>query len=353
LLNKKTGDAHDNPTLAIDGQGYLWIFSNSHGTSRPSFIHRSANPYAIDAFELVQTTNFSYGQPWYLKDRGFVFIHTRYTQGREMFAMTSPDGRTWSEPKSLAHIAQDHYQVTTSDGKRVATVFNYHPAKGGLNARTNLYYLETHDAGGSWQTADGKVIQPPLKDVHNPALVHDFEAEGLLVYLKQVQFDQQGRPIILYLTSSGFEPGPTNGPYTWRIAKFDGAKWIDRDVTTSDHNYDYGSLYLEAGGTWRLIAPTEPGPQPYCTGGEMVMWTSSDEGRSWRKLKQLTRDSQHNHTFARQPLNAHFDFYALWADGNARAQSESSLYFTDRLGSQVWRLPRQMQDAVAKPEVLR
>ena len=56
--------------------------------------------------------------------------------------MTSRDGRTWSEPRSLANIAQGHYQVTASDGARVATAFNYHPRQGGLNARTNLYYLE-------------------------------------------------------------------------------------------------------------------------------------------------------------------------------------------------------------------
>ena len=31
LLNKKTDDAHDNPTLQIDDAGHLWIFSNAHG----------------------------------------------------------------------------------------------------------------------------------------------------------------------------------------------------------------------------------------------------------------------------------------------------------------------------------
>lgn len=349
LLNKKTGDAHDNPTLAIDGEGYLWIFSNSHGTSRPSFIHKSAAPYAIDAFELVETTNFSYGQPWYLPDRGFVFMHTRYTKGREMFCMTSPDGRNWSQPQSLAHIDQGHYQVTASDGRRVATAFNYHPAKGGLNARTNLYYLETDDAGRTWRSADGTQIDPPLKEIKNPALVEDFESQGLLAYLKQVQFDADGRPLILFLTSRGYEPGPANGPYTWRIARFDGQRWRHSEVTTSDHNYDYGSLYLEED-AWRLIAPTEPGPQPYGTGGEMVMWTSRDEGQTWTKQKQLTRDSKYNHTYSRQPVRAHGDFYALWADGHAREPSESSLYFTDREGTHVWRLPREMEGTTAEGE---
>src|SRR6201999_3133386 len=36
LLDKHTFDAHENPTLQIDGQGYLWIFSSSHGTGRPA-----------------------------------------------------------------------------------------------------------------------------------------------------------------------------------------------------------------------------------------------------------------------------------------------------------------------------
>ncbi len=31
LLDKQTSDAHDNPVIAVDGEGYIWIFSTSHG----------------------------------------------------------------------------------------------------------------------------------------------------------------------------------------------------------------------------------------------------------------------------------------------------------------------------------
>ena len=58
-----------------------------------------------------------------------------------------------------------------------------------------------------------------------------------------------------------------------------------RPFTTSDNNYDHGSLYIEPDGTWRVIAPTEPGPQPYNPGGEMVMWTSRDRGQTWKKVE--------------------------------------------------------------------
>src|SRR4029079_678331 len=107
----------------------------------------------------------------------------------------------------------------------------------------------------------------------------------------------------------------------------------------------------ELDGTWRTIAPTEPGPQPYGTGGEMVMWTSRDEGKTWQLIKQLTRDSRCNHTYARRPLNAHPDFYALWADGHAREESGSHLYFTNRTGDHVWHLPSVLSEEFARPEV--
>ena len=62
--------------MAVDG-GYLWIFSSSHGTGRPSYIHRSTKPWSIDEFERILVTNFSYTQPWHVPGDGFLFLHTR------------------------------------------------------------------------------------------------------------------------------------------------------------------------------------------------------------------------------------------------------------------------------------
>jgi hypothetical protein len=134
--------------------------------------------------------------------------------------------------------------------------------------------------------------------------------------------------------------------------RWTGTEWLRRPLTTSGNNYDHGSLYIEPDGTWRVIAPTELGAQPYNPGGQMVMWTSSDEGQSWQRVKQLTHDNQRNHGYARRPVNAHPDFYALWADGHGREPSESCLYFTNQRGEQVWRLPPRMNSDFAKPEIV-
>ena len=99
LVNKKTDDAHDNPVMAIDDGGYIWIFSNSHGTSRPSYIWRSAKPYDIARFDLIKTTNFSYGHPHYIPGKGFLFLHTLYrNKGRSLSGRQACDGVEWSEP---------------------------------------------------------------------------------------------------------------------------------------------------------------------------------------------------------------------------------------------------------------
>jgi hypothetical protein len=351
LLDKNTGDAHDNPTMAIDDSGYIWIFSSSHGTARPSYIHRSRKPYSVDGFERVLQSNFSYTEPWFIPDKGFLFLHTRYNAGRNLFWMTSPNGRDWSEPRKLAKIDMGDYQIGWCDGVRVATAFDFHPHPLGLDGRANIYYLETRDFGQTWQTVDGRTISPPLTTTNNPALIFDSRAEGKLVYLKDLNFDATGKPVILFLTSKGHDPGPQNGPRQWKTARWSGTNWDFRDFTTSLNNYDHGSLYIEGDGTWRIIAPTAPGPQPYNPGGEMVMWTSRDEGGTWTQLKQLTHDSARNHTYARRPLNANPEFYALWADGDARKPSESFLYFTNQRGDHVWRLPTKMTGDFAKPEI--
>jgi len=316
LLNKGTDNAHDNPVISVDDKGYIWIFSTSHGTQRPSYIHRSKKPYDIEEFELVKATkkkageevritNFSYMQPWHIPGKGFICFFTRYHYPveRTICFMTSSDGLAWSEWTRLATIGNGAYQISIAAEKKAATAFNFHP---GGHPRTNLYYVETTDFGKTWHTVDGKKLTLPLKEVENPALVHDYKAEKLMVYLKDIRFSEKGMPVILFLTCKSYEPGPKNDPRIWTTARWTGRKWDIRPVTTSDNAYDMGPLYIESNGTWRIIGPTETGPQPYNPGGEIAMWMSKNQGETWKKIKELTKDSELNNTYVRHPLNADF-----------------------------------------------
>src|SRR6266699_1614068 len=214
----------------------------------------------------------------------------------------------------LAGIEMGDYQVSWRSGRRIATAFDFHPRPLGLNGRANIYYLETDDLGRTWRNVRGEPVKLPLTNTNNPALVCNTRAEGLLAYLKDVNFDREGHPVILFLTSKGFEPGPENGPRQWQTMRWTGKEWVRRPFTNSDNNYDHGSLYIEPDGTWRVIAPTELGAQPYNPGGDMVLWTSKDEGQTWQKIKQLTHDTQR--------------------------------------GDHVWRLPSKMENDFAIPEIV-
>jgi BNR repeat-containing family member len=354
LLDKQTEDAHDNPVLSIDGAGHLWVFSAAHGTSRPAYIHRSRQPYDLSAWELVQTSNFSYPQPWYLPGRGeFLFLHTRYQQGqRSLFFARSRDGRDWGTPEKLAHIDMGDYQISWPIGDRVGTAFDMHPSTGragtGLNYRSNIYYLETPDAGRTWRTVDGQSVTLPVTHVAHVSRVLDTISQDRSVYLKDLAFDERGHPVILYLTSRGFRPGPESGPHLWFTARWTGEAWEHRRFTESDHNYDHGSITIEADGQWRVIAPTDPGPQPFGAGGEMVLWTSRDQGAAWSRARTLTQGSARNHGYARKPLGAHPGLYAIWADGDARQPSRSVVHIATRDGD-VSALPERISAVSALP----
>ena len=286
-----------------------------------------------------------------IRDNGFHGFFTRYNYpaARTICFMHSPDGRQWSQWQRLAAIDEGHYQISGIGESKLGSMFNYHPKGKGLNWRTNLYYVETPDNGTTWRTADGRVLSLPLTEVANDALIHDYEAEGLNVYLKDLRFDRNDRPVLLYITSKGYQSGPKNDPRTWMLARWTDSEWKFSSITTSDNNYDFGELWMMADDDWRVIGPTEPGPQPYNPGGEVAMWKSADQGATWTKMRQLTKGSSMNHTYVRRALNAHPDFIAIWADGHGRQPSESRLYFANSAGD-VFLLPPTMTTDTAKPE---
>lgn len=394
ILDKKTEDAHDNPVLSIDDEGYVWIFSTSHGTSRPSFIHRSVRPYDVDEFELVEATklvdgaevpmtNFSYWQVRSVPKRGFVALFTTYdrslvaptdpnTIAQRIIALTtSDDGVRWSAWKPITAMEMGHYQNACvlydennldEDGRpalRLGTAFNYHPAvpKGergvGLNWRTNLYYIESTDAGASWHTIDGTEIDTPMLSSESPALVRNYESENLNVYVTDLNYDAQGRPVIAYVTSKGFESGPEMGPRYFCVARWNGEEWLFSQIAQVDNNYEYAMIYPEEAdsGTLRLVGSFEDGPQAYNTGGEISQWVSRDNGASWKKEFQLTENSAVNQCFPRRTIDASPEFYAFWAEGDGRKKSISTLLFSTKDGK-VYALPREMKEDWEEPVLL-
>lgn len=339
-------DPHDNAALSIDNEGYIWVFVSGRSRARPGLLFKSSKPFDIESFTLIKEGEMTYPQPWYVDGKGFIYLFTKYTRGRELYWATSADGLTWTEDKKLAGMG-GHYQVSNMTGNKLVSVFNYHPG-GNVDKRTNLYAVQTTDMGATWTTPDGKPLELPLSEVQNKALVRDFEAEGKLVYINDLNFDREGNPLILAVISRDFRPGPAGDPREWMLIHMKNGKWKFTKVCESTHNYDMGSLYIEED-RWLIIGPTEAGPQRYGTGGEIALWESRDEGYTWKKIRMITSNSIRNNSYVRRPVGAHKDFYAFWADGDADKFSESHLYYTNKKGNNVWELPYEMQEHFLKP----
>ena len=349
-------DPHDNACINIDAQGYVWIFVSGRNVTRHGLKFRSHEPFSIGGFDLVEEKVMTYPQAWFLPGQGWFHLFTKYAgdgkpfYNRELFWQTSTDGRTWSDDRKLAGFG-GHYQVSGVCGNKIASFFNFHP-DGDVDKRSNLYYLQTENFGKTWTTVECRPLELPLRVVNNPALVFDLQAQGKLMYTCDLNFDRAGHPLVLYVTSHWHQPGPEGQPRELCLSRWDGKAWQTSVITRVGHDYDMGSLWVD-GDEWKVVAPTHTGPQKWGSGGEMCLWVSKDEGRTWTMKQQITRESLINHNFARRPLNAHDPFFTFWADGDPDKFSESHLYFSDTSGKRVWRLPYDMTNSTAKPELIR
>ncbi len=345
-------DPHDNPVIIIDDEGYLWVFVSGRGSRRPGFKYRSRQPFDISAFDQVTEEEMTYPQPWKTKD-GFLHLFTKYSGIRQLYFETSKDGINWTEDKLVAAIPQNegeqsgHYQVSALyKGRKVGTFFNRHP-QGNVDKRTDLYYMQTTDFAKTWTNIDGTPLDLPLLKLENPALVDEYYSKGKNIYIRDMVFDEKGNPVCLFIRSNGHEPGPKSAPYEWCITRWNGKQWQTSKITESDHNYDMGSLFISKN-EWKLVAPTVTGPQKWGVGGELQIWKSTDKGNSWTVERNLTQNSEFNHSYVRRPVDFKAPFCFFWAAGHPHEFSKSELHFGDFDGN-VWKLPYEMKEDFMKP----
>lgn len=340
-------DPQDNASISLDSKGFVWVFISGRGRTRPGIIFKSTVPYTVDTFEKVFEGEIVFPQPWWMNDSCFMLMHTRVTKGRELYWTSSADGKNWMPAEKLAGMG-GHHQVTGVYGNKLVSAFSWLPG-GDIDRRTNIYFLQTDDFGRTWRTITDNVVKTPLTDIGTEALVKDFASEKKLVFLKDLNFDSDGNPVILALISRDSRPGPSGDPREWIVIHWRDGKWAFSKVCESLHNHDMGPIFTE-GRVWHILAPTSPGPQKNRTGGELDLWTSIDDGISWTRSRQVTSGSKWNNSYVRRPLNADRDFYAFWTDGNPDAISESHIYFTNRECDKIWVLPYRMKKDFEKPE---
>ena len=332
LGSNPDGDAHRNPTLLIDEDGYLYVFYGAHGHATIAL--KSDAPLDISSWSEVAPLDdpgTSYPQPWQLTS-GEVFVSYRQAPGWR-FRISRDGARTWEQSVDLVNFGcpedsrgcAEHsiYGITIAAGGEYPRRIHFAWSRLGGGTpeeienkhlwarRYNVYYACSDDGGQTWRRSDGSAYELPI-DEDAAEKIYDCGQHG--VWLKDIQLDSQGNPFILFLDAE-IETFET----TWKVARHTSAGWRFSDVTGSDHMYDAGALIFIGDDDLRIWGPSTP-VQPHEDGGEIEEWRSTDGGETWRNTQHLTAGSKlsHNHV---KPVMGHElgtgDLRAIWSYGDS------------------------------------
>lgn len=332
LGRNRDGDAHRNPTLHVDGKGYLTVFYGAHGDV--TYVVRSTAPYEIANWTprpSLNTIGNTYPQPWSLVE-GEIFVSFRHSQGYHWaekmsgwsFRRSRDGAASWTEPTCLIGF-RDATAYAVSVGATGPYPRKVHITWSKLGGGTpeevrtkhlwarrhNVYYACSDDGGTTWKRSDGSAYSLPITEETAERL---YESGEHGVWLKDIQLDSAGNPCIIFLDSdvATFESA-------WKFARRAEGRWQISDITRSDHMYDDGGLVILSDQDFRLYAPTTA-VQPHEDGGEIEEWQSTDQGRSWRNTKRLTSGSAYSHNNVKTVFNHQQSdgrFRVFWSYGDS------------------------------------
>lgn len=334
LGSNPDGDAHRNPTLLIDADGFLHVFWGAHG--HESHVLRSVRPYDQTEWETVADLpdlKTSYPQPWELLP-GEMFVSYRQAPTWETsswrMTVSQDGGRTWAPPRELVNLGESAvYGITigaTGDYPR-RVHFVWSRLGGGTPEeiaskhlwarRYNIYYACSDDGGYTWQRSDGTPYELPVT-LETAEELYNCGQRG--VWLKDIQLDSQGRPYVLFVDSD-----PETYLSRWMVGRQTAEGWRFSSFAESDHMYDDGGIAILSDDDIRVYAPTT-NVQPSEDGGEIEEWQSTDGGDTWRNTRHVTSGSQYSHNNVKIAYNHQQgpgDLRMLWSYGDSNYPPET------------------------------
>lgn len=352
LGSNPDGDAHRNPTLLLDEQGFLHVFYGAHG--HETHVLRSSTPYGISAWQTMPDlpdAKTTYPQPWQLLP-GEMFVSYRqapsWTTSSWRFTISRDGGRSWSPPRELINLGESAvYGVTIAESgnypRRVHMVWSR--LGGGTEAeiatkhlwarRYNIYYACSDDGGHTWRRSDGGMYDLPIT-LDSAERIYDCVQRG--VWLKDIQLDSAGRPHILFLDADA-------GTYesTWMVGRLTESGWQYSSFASGDHMYDDGGLAIISDDDMRVYAPTT-NVQPQEDGGEIEEWQSTDRGVTWHNTAHVTAGSEYSHNNVKIVYNherGRGDLRMFWSYGDSNYPPVAKDVFLHCYGEN-WRRPTRL-----------
>ncbi|MFH1100580.1 MAG: DUF2341 domain-containing protein [Methanobacteriota archaeon] len=287
-------DPHCLPRLAIDDDGFLYVFWGSHNSNQK--MCRSTYPENITAWEQtkIMSGQFTYPQVFFLN--GTLYWFHRNQWGGQWVYRTSSDYQT-SWTWSAEHVVIDEpgsqvpypifLPVSGSSSPEIHVAWNVYD---GVLWR-DVYYAWSDDGGVTWKKHDGTLLSLPLNQ-NNADVVYRYNF--LHGWVDDVQVTSTGDPVILF-----FEADDGSVPSVVKIAKYVQGVWVLRMVTdTLVSRYNLPSMRVESDGVIKVFIPIGGDPNgnmPGYYGGEIQEFVSKDSGDSWVKTHDITMGSPYLH----------------------------------------------------------
>lgn len=331
VWEKETLDPHENASISIDNDGFIYVFANAHGNRGEARVFKSVVPGEIYQFETIypylsetgeSLSQFSYLQVWYDKVHGFLGVFTRYGFGtkRTLCFARSLDGRNWVDFKVLSTINEGSYHISTYQNNILYVAFDQHPPNEngpGIDSRSNLYLIYSSDQGKSWSSFESEEnITSPINKIDNNALVFDTHTSNFNLHLKDIITDKFNRPVVLFS-----ENERTTNVCNWYLAEWSGGFRKKHLIGITDHPFDMGAMSRNQDELTIL-----------CSMG----FESGDCGGNLRKIEldltnyRITGIREYEQKFSnyqKAVVNGLPDFEFFWCTGDPNGYSEVPLFY--------------------------
>jgi BNR repeat-containing family member len=311
-------DDHDNPSILARPDGRLMVFWSTHA-GPTMWYRRSLRPEDITAWgpEHTLPTNtpgrlgYTYPNPMQLSAEGNrIYLFWRGGNFNPSLS-TSNDGKTWTRARTVIYNPRQRPYVKYASNGRDTIAMAYtesHPR----NMRTSIYYAAYR--AGALRRADGSVISTmPYLPIPPTAgeKVYDQATDGR-AWVHDVALDQAGHPVIVYATF------PTDTDHRYRYARWDGTRWIDRELVRAGRSMsaDPAEPNYSGGITLDHEDPSIVYLSRQVNGRfQIQVWSTPDGGATWSS-RPLTSPSGGNNYRPISPQGQYGDsMNIVWMHG--------------------------------------
>ena len=346
-------DDHDAPAFVVRGDGRILAAWAGHGFDNRILSRVTREPgnpaawsdervFVASLSSKVSYTNLSRLEAE--KGRIYDFFRGLDDRFKPSVAWSDDGGERWTAggvvidvPAAFRHRPYVKY---ASDGKgTVHLVYTEGHPRDFDNSLYHLYYSD-----GKLHRSDGSVIRSLAEGLREPAEgTRIFKGDPRNVaWVSDLELDADGRPFVAYSVqkdSAGLPPGQGGSDHRYRLARWTGKAWDDREIAFAGTRLyagedDYtGGVALVPGNPTRVYLSTNADPAtgaPLASAAdgrrhwEIYRGETMDEGGAFR-YEPLTRDSAVDNLRPIVPRSSGRGEILLWLRGTYKAYTDYAL----------------------------